>query len=91
MGGSSYWWPAIDGKCGNPASVLSRRVKLLSNAVADMKKMHPGSKESIYLAGILRDKFLEEEEKRKKYDAGILRSKQMAEEDRKRKEAQNKA
>lgn len=35
-GGSSFWWPTIDGKCKNPSTLLSKRIKLLSQVVADL-------------------------------------------------------
>lgn len=44
-GGSAFWWPAIDGKCSMPAKILSKRVKLLSQVVADLRELSgPSSK-----------------------------------------------
>jgi hypothetical protein len=38
-GGSAFWWPELNGKCVEPASILVKRVKLLKQAVRDLKSL----------------------------------------------------
>lgn len=38
-GGSGYWWPELYGKCAEPALVLAMRVRLMKQAVLDLKAL----------------------------------------------------
>lgn len=38
-GGSSFWWPEIDGKCTNPTPILYKRTKLLNKVVAGLREL----------------------------------------------------
>jgi hypothetical protein len=38
-GGSAYWWPEIDANCKEPAKFLSKRIRLLSQAVAGLREL----------------------------------------------------
>jgi hypothetical protein len=64
MGGSAFWWPEIDIACKDPSKLLVKRIKLLKLAVHELLVLHPKSKESIYAAGVARDKALAEVLKR---------------------------
>lgn len=38
-GGSGFWWPEMDGKYNKAAYILSKRIRLLSQAVQDLKDL----------------------------------------------------
>jgi hypothetical protein len=38
-GGSGFWWPEIAADCANPAIIISKRIKLLSDAVNGLKNL----------------------------------------------------
>lgn len=38
-GGSAFWWPELDGKCKEPAKILMKRIRLLSQAVSDLREL----------------------------------------------------
>jgi hypothetical protein len=39
QGGSSFWWSEIDYNCKDPAKILAKRIKLLTQVVADLKEL----------------------------------------------------
>ena len=40
-GGSAFWWSEINSNCKEPAVILRKRIKILSNAIYDLKHLSP--------------------------------------------------
>lgn len=40
-GGSGFWWPELVADCKDPAIIISKRIKLLSEAIDGLKNLYP--------------------------------------------------